>query len=455
MKKNLIPTIALVGRTNVGKSSLFNRLLERPKAIVSSIAGTTRDRNEGECLWRGKIIRIIDTGGLDGDFEDQIDEDIVKQSEIAMKQADLVLFVVDLHDGAMPQERELAKKFVKLKAPVILVGNKADKHADRLSINAPEWQFPGLNVPIPVSAARGAGVGDLLDVIFDKLKSTGHEPVDPKQTLGTRVAVIGKPNVGKSTLLNSVLGEERFITSPIAHTTREPNDTLVKLGDKQYIFIDTAGMRKSGKVKKAGGLEAAAVRRNQRVIKHADVSLLVVDANSPIGTQEKTLAGVLKDSGSGVIVVVNKWDLVEDKTTNTMNEYRDYMAQSFPFLRWVPFIYVSALTKQRVKNLFPIIDMVQEKRSIIIDQETLDDFLERAMRHHAPKRGKGVKPPKVLGLKQTKSQPPTFQLIIKAKRRDVLSVAYVRYIENQLREKFELTGTPIKMNVQIARSVAN
>ena len=156
-----------------------------------------------------------------------------------------------------------------------------------------------------------------------------------------------------------------------------------------------------------------------------------------------------------MIVVVNKWDLVEDKTTNTMNEYRDYMAQSFPFLRWVPFIYVSALTKQRVKNLFPIIDMVQEKRSIIIDQETLDDFLERAMRHHAPKRGKGVKPPKVLGLKQTKSQPPTFQLIIKAKRRDVLSVAYVRYIENQLREKFELTGTPIKMNVQIARSVAN
>jgi GTPase len=454
MKKNRIPTIALIGRTNVGKSSLFNRMLERSKALVSDTAGTTRDRNVGECLWRGKIIHVIDTGGLDVDFDTEIDKDIVKQSELAMKQADLILFVVDLRDGAMPQERELAKKLQQIKTPTILVGNKADRHPDRLSVNSPEWQFPGFDAPFAVSAARGSGVGDLLDLVYDKLEASGTLPVEPARSLGTRVAVIGKPNVGKSTLLNGIIGEERFITSPIAHTTREPNDTLVEVGDKKYVFIDTAGMRKQRKVKKSGGLEAAAVRRNQRVIKHADVSLLVVDATEPIGTQEKTLAGILKNSGSGVIVVVNKWDLVQNKTTNTMNEYRDYMAQSFPFLRWVPFLYVSALKKQRVKNLFAIIDEVQNKRSIEIDQETLDDFLQRAMRHHAPKRGKGVKPPKVLGIKQTRSEPPTFELVIKAKRTDVLSTAYVRYIENQIREKFKLTGTPIKMNVQVATSVS-
>lgn len=454
MKKNPIPTVALVGRTNVGKSSLFNKMIEQRKALVSDIAGTTRDRNEGDCLWRGHVIKLVDTGGLDVDYADEIEENIVMQAELAIKRADLILFVVDLKSGALPQEKGLAEKLAASKKPVIVVGNKAEKHAERMSVNDPEWQFPNLPIPVPVSAVRGSGVGDLLDEIYEKLEERGKPPVEPREVNATKVAVIGKPNVGKSTLLNSILGEDRFITSPIAHTTREPNDMLVTVNDKQYIFIDTAGMRKKGKVKKAGGLEAAAVRRNERVVKIADVTLLVLDATQPIGTQEKTLAGFLKASGSAVIVIVNKWDLVEDKKTNTMNEYRDYIAASLPFVGWAPVMFVSALTKQRVKNVFEEIEKAQKNRLVEIPQDELDEFLARAIVRHKPKKQKGPRPPKVLGIKQVRTGPPTFDLVIKSKRTDTIATAYIRYLQNQMRLHFNLVGTPVKIHVRLAGSVA-
>lgn len=450
-----MPMVVLIGRTNVGKSTLFNRLLEKPKALVSSVPGTTRDRSEGVCIWRGKEICIVDTGGLDVKPQDEIEINIKKQAELAMKKADLILFVVDIKSGPMPQEMELAKMLQKSKVPVLVVGNKAEKPHERESVYLPEWKLQSLSLPIPISAKTGVGVGDMLDEVYASLESRNKMPLDPKKLVATMVAVIGKPNVGKSTLLNSLLGEERFITSAIAHTTREPNDTLVQVNNKNYLFIDTAGMRKKGKVKKSGGLEEAAVNRNQRVINKADITLLVVEANEPIGTQEKTLAGILKDSGSGVIVIVNKWDLVKDKEVNTMNEFRDYFASHFPFLKWAPVIFVSALSKQRVRTIFSVIDEVEKNREFKINQQELYQFLQRAINKHLPSRGKGSKPPKILGMKQVGEKPPYFEVTIKSKRTDSLNKSYLRFLENRLREERKLSGTPIKMHVRGAKSVSD
>lgn len=451
---NQPPVVALVGRTNVGKSTLFNRLLETQKALVSPVAGTTRDRNEGDCLWRGRVIRLVDTGGMDINTSDEMERDILKQAQYAIARADLVVFVVDAKVGAMPQERALATHLRKSGKPVVVVANKAEKIADRLSVENAQWRFPGLSAPLAISAIRGTGVGDLLDHLYEELEKLGKPAIDPKQTEGIKVAVIGKPNVGKSTLLNAILGSERFITSPIAHTTREPNDMLVTRGDTRYVFIDTAGMRKSSKVRKAGGLEAAAVRRNEHVVKLADVTILVIDASQKIGTQEKTLAGFLKQSGSAVIVVVNKWDLVPDKHTNTINRWREYIAGTIPFLAWAPVLFVSALTKQRVQTLFDEIDRVAANRSMSISDQDLAGFLKEAQTRHAPMKGAGQSVPKLLGFKQTRSEPPEFDLIMKAKRTDALSVAYIRFLENRLRERFNLVGTPLRIHIRIATSVS-
>ena len=448
------PIVALVGRTNVGKSTLFNRLLETQKALVSHVAGTTRDRNEGDCLWRGRIIRLIDTGGMDVNLKDEMEKQILKQSEAAVERADLLLFIVDAKSGAMPQEKAFATYLKKTGKPIIVVANKAEKLSERLSVTESEWRFAGLPEPVPISAIRGTGVGDLLDVIYEKLEEKGKPATDPVETEGIKVAVIGKPNVGKSTLLNAILGEERFITSPIAHTTREPNDMLITVGDKRYIFIDTAGMRKQGKVRKSGGLEAAAVERNEYAIKFADVTILVIDINEPIGTQEKTLAGLLKQSGSAVIIVANKWDLIEDKTTTTINRFREYIATSIPFLNWAPVLFISALNKQRVTTLFKEIDRVVESRCREISNQELAGFLVKAQTKHKPMKGKGTTVPKLLGFKQTKTKPPTFDLIMKAKRTDALSIAYMRFLENRLRETFNLVGTPLKIHIRIAKAVS-
>ncbi|TAL50008.1 ribosome biogenesis GTPase Der [Patescibacteria group bacterium] len=448
------PVVALVGRTNVGKSTLFNRLLETQKALVSPTAGTTRDRNEGDCLWRGRVIRLVDTGGMDVNLQDEIERNILKQAEYAIDRADLILFVVDAKVGAMPQEKILASRLRKSGKPIIVVANKAEKVADRLSVENAQWRFQGLAEPMAISAIRGTGVGDLLDRVYDELAEAGKPATDPKETVGIKVAVIGKPNVGKSTLLNAIIGEERFITSAIAHTTREPNDMLLTRGDKRYIFIDTAGMRKQGKVNKAGGLEKEAVKRNEYIVKIADVTILVVDANEPLGAQEKTLAGFLKTSGSAVIVVANKWDLIEDKKTNTINRFREYIAGTIPFLAWAPVLFISAKTKQRVQTLFDEIDRVVANRSIKISDQDLAGFLKDAQTKHAPMKGAGQSVPKLLGFKQIRSEPPEFDLIMKAKRTDALSTAYIRFLENRLREKFNLVGTPLRINIRIARAVS-
>jgi len=453
MNKKL-PTIALVGCTNVGKSTLFNRLLEENKAMVSGVAGTTRDWKEGNCLWQGRHVRVIDTGGLDVDASDKIDADTIKQTHRAIEQADIVLFLVDLQHDPLPQEETLAKELRDSDKPIIVVGNKAESASQRASAHEKQWRLGGLDAPFPISAFRGTGVGDLLDLIYEQLEALGKPAIVATEIDAIKVAVIGKPNVGKSSLLNAILGEERFITSPISHTTREPNDTLVEIDEKKYLMIDTAGMRKKGKVKKTGGLESRGVSRTEMAVRQADVVLFILDASEPMGNQERVLAGMLKDTDAGVIFVMNKWDLVEEKETNTINQYKKYITKSIPFLRWAPMLFVSAKEKQRVRNVFKLIDQVEDNRNKQFSDEELDQFLQDTMKRRSPIRGKGAKPPKVLALQQLSTKPPRFSLVVKAKRANQLSITWVRFVENRMRATFDLEGSPIRIRVITAKSVA-
>jgi GTP-binding protein len=443
-----IPTIALVGRTNVGKSTLFNRLLERKAAIVSDVAGTTRDRKEGICLWRGTVVKFVDTGGLDMERSDEIETNVVKQAMLAVRQADLVLLVVDMPQGPLPQERQLAERLVKSGKPVIVAGNKAESPSLVGAASDPSWRLLSLPAPIPVSGLRGTGTGDLLDAIYDALEATGLSPAPLAEVKAVRVTVVGKPNVGKSSLLNAVMGEERFIVSPIAHTTREPNDVLIEYKGREYVLIDTAGLLKTAKMRRQGAIVEQGAARTERVLPKADVALFVVDVTEPIGTQDKMIAGLIKEAGAGVIIVANKWDLVKDKTPSTMSRMREHIASSLPFVAWAPIVFVSAKTSQRIPELFALVDEVQKNRHAEITEDELESFWRAAVRAHLPSRGKGPKPPEIMGMSQVGTAPPVFNLNIKAKRLDVLHPSYLRFLENRLRKRFGFAGTPIVINVK-------
>jgi GTPase len=442
----MTPKIAIIGRANVGKSTLFNRLVERQEALVSKIPGTTRDRNEADCLWRGRVVRLIDTGGLDVDFKDEIEAEIAKQARYAMKDADVIVFMVDLRDGMLPLDQELAKELSKSKKPVIVVGNKLDKARNKQY----NWKWP-LPDPFPISSTRGTGTGDLLDLIYDALKKIKKEPVDIVEVTDTRIAVIGKPNVGKSSLVNTILGEERFIVSSIAHTTREPNDTLVEINDKNYILIDTAGIRKLAKVKKAHSLESSSVRKSIATLRQSDIALFMIDISKKPTTQDKNLARLITEARVGVILVANKWDLIKDKNTKTMKEFTLDLHRYFPFFTWAPIIFTSALTGQRAKKVFDLVDEVQRARYTEIDQEDLDKFFEKATRKQKPLRGKGAGHPKLYGIKQVGIAPPRFVVTLKGGWATALNPAYLRYLENQLRTQFKLTGTPVKVGVRTTK----
>ncbi|MBI1908371.1 ribosome biogenesis GTPase Der [Candidatus Uhrbacteria bacterium] len=443
-----IPKVALVGRTNVGKSTLFNKLIEEQRSLVSDVAGTTRDRFEADCIWRGKVIRLIDTGGLDVDPSLEIERGVIEQTDLAISDADVVLFLVDVTVGPTTDDYAIAKKLFEAKKPVIVVGNKADTPALRMSAEGVTWRSWPIAKPFPVSAARGTGAGDLLDEVYAELSRIGKEPADVSTVLPMRIAVFGEPNAGKSTLLNALLGEKRFLASSIAHTTRQPNEVAAHIGGRDYLFFDTAGVRRQARRNESGTmLEKYGVQQTIEMLKRVNVVLFVIDINQKITAQDKHLAGLIAEHGASVVLIANKWDLIPDKDTNTINKYDEYIRAHLPQIGFAPIVFISALTGKRVQDTLEVIDRVFASRFTELDDAEAKQFISRAIARHKPSKHKGTWHPNIIGFEQYATNPPRFRLTINAPREDALAESYVKFLERQMRMQFDFEGTPIKINV--------
>jgi GTPase len=438
---NNLPTAVLVGRVNVGKSTLFNCLTETTHALVSTIPGTTRTRNIGQVRWRGRQFRLIDTGGLTFDQSVPLENEIIAQTDIALKEADLVLFVVDMQGDLLPQEKELAKKLMtKFGAKnIMLIGNKADSATERNRMYDADWLKLGLGEPMPVSAVNGSNIGDLLDKIYKHMGKASKRPKTAPEKPALKIAIIGKPNVGKSSFFNKLIGEDRVIVSDMPHTTREPHDTLVNVDGDLIVFIDTAGIRRKTKV--SGDLERQGIGKSLDAIRRADLVLFLLDTSEPITDQDKQLGGFLEEHAKSAIIVVNKWDLAEDNEDSFRNSVREKVYRSFPHLDYAPVVFASALTGYRVHQIFPVIKQAVECKKIIVPQKELDEFMRNIVKVHRPSKGKGVRHPKILGLTQVNSNPPVFEIAIKQKTS--LHISYVQFLKKHLREKYGFFASPV------------
>ncbi len=383
----------------------------------------------------------MDTGGLDVERKNQIERDVLRQAERAMLEAHLILFVTDLQAGLMPQETKIAKKLKDGKKPVILVGNKADNPTIRNLAYNPEWPKLNLGQVYPVSAANGTGVGDLLDRVVEILKTKDKKIENPFEGYATKVAIVGKPNVGKSSLVNRILGEERVIVSDIPHTTREPQDSLLLKDGVPFILIDTAGIRKKARI--MPGVEKAGVKKSLAVLRKADAVALVMDANEGVGAQERHLAGLIEEAGKPTIIVVNKWDLIKNKTAKTMNEYRAKIMNALPSLSWAPIIFSSALSGERADLLLDIAALAQKEAERTIDEPLLEKFMRKIVKEHRPSKARGVRHPYIYSIKQIGVRPPTFLLVIKELA--PIHQSYFRFMEKRLRETFGFKYVPIKI----------
>ncbi|HEU0050564.1 MAG TPA: ribosome biogenesis GTPase Der [Patescibacteria group bacterium] len=445
------PLVAIVGRTNVGKSTLWNRLTETSHAIVSSDLHTTRDRRFGTVLWHGAAFEIVDTGGMDTE-SDEIGRNIRAQAENAIKQADLILFVIDAKSGILPQDQTLAREVKKFRKPVWLMANKTDTLA--ILSNAHESSVFQLNFGAPhsVSATTSFGIGDFLDELVVELDRLGHpaEPVEEKERL--KIAIIGRPNVGKSSLTNAILGEERVIVSPIPHTTREPQDTNLVYKDHELTLVDTAGVRQLSRA--STKIEEASIARNEQAIKSADIALLVFDATEAPSAQDRRLAGLLEDANKGLILVANKWDLVEQKSSQTATEYELLIRQLFPFLDWAPVMFVSALTGQRVTHLLDQALAIQQERLRHIDYNALNRLLKSCIKAKRPLQSYGPKSPRIYDAAQIGHAPPTFLITVHGEK-DNIHPSWLKFFEKRLRDKFGYKGTPIQVkarHIPVAKS---
>lgn len=427
-----MPLVAVVGRPNVGKSTFFNKVVGRRVSIVEDSPGVTRDRIYAEAEWRGKAFALIDTGGIEPDSTDIILSQMRAQAEIAMDTADVILFMVDGKDGLTASDREVGSMLMKTGKEVVLVVNKID--SPKLPDDFYDFYELGLGEPIPISAANMFNLGDVLDMIIEKMPDVDESEEDDT----TKIAVIGKPNVGKSSLINALLGEERVIVSDVAGTTRDSIDTPFTRGEDKYILIDTAGIRRKSKV--TGDIEKYSVIRAIAAIERCDVALLMIDAKEGVTDQDKKIAGIAHEAGKGIVVVVNKWDLIE-KETNTMNEYRKKLAEELTFMSYAPSVFISVLTKQRLNNVIDMVKFVSEKRALRVPTGQLNSLIADATMMNQPPSDKG-KRLKIYYVTQVGVKPPLFSF--KINDRELMHFSYARYLENKIREGFGFEGTSIK-----------
>jgi len=438
-----LPRVIIIGRANTGKSTLFNRLSSSTKAIVSDIPGTTRDRKEANVHWLGRHFTLVDTGGLNVNTQDPIEQQIAIQTVRGLSVSDLILFVCDARDGITSTDQEIAVwlRKQKLKLPILVVVNKADNQRQRQTIH--EFNRFGLGQPWPISAVNGSGTGDLLDHILTIIKSAEK----PEEAI-VKVAIVGKPNVGKSSLINSLLNEERMIVSPIPHTTRDAQDIDLTFQGQKITLIDTAGIRR--RFKKSNRLELASVGQAAASISRADVVLLMTEAHQSLSFQDKDIADQIIAAGSSVIIIGNKWDLLPDKSSRSEKKLLDYYHGYLNWLSFAPLVFLSAKEKTKKTKLLTTILEVNAERSRWIDDNAAAKLLHDAVKKHLPSRGKGTNQPYIYTFKQVDIKPPTF--VLKIKQKTSLHQSYLKFLENSLRRKFGFTGTPIKIYVEKVRS---
>lgn len=432
------PTVAIVGRPNVGKSTFFNYIVGTRISIVEDVAGVTRDRVYADANWRNREFTLIDTGGIEPESDDVIISQMREQANIAMQVADVVVFITDFKQGITAQDQEIALMLKKSKKPVVLVCNKADGYG-KTSDEIYEFYNLGLGDPYPVSSTNATGIGDVLDAIYEHFpEDDGIEEDDEI----IKVAVIGKPNVGKSSLINKILGENRVIVSDIAGTTRDAIDTPFENDMGKFVFIDTAGIRRKSKVNES--IEKFSVMRTLLAIERADVCLLMIDANEGVTEQDTKIAGEAHEAGKGVIIVVNKWDEVE-KETGTLEKYKKDVYNRLSYLSYAPIVFISAKTGQRVDKLFDMIINVANNNAMRISTSVLNDVINEAIAVVQPPTDKG-KRLKILYGTQASTKPPTFVIFVNDK--ELFHFSYERYLVNQIRNNFGMQGTPIRVIVR-------
>ena len=432
------PIVAVVGRPNVGKSTLFNALAGEKIAIVKDTPGITRDRIYADVNWLDSSFTLVDTGGIEPDSKDIILSQMREQAEIAMATADVIIFLVDVKQGLVDADSKVADMLRRSHKPVVLVVNKVDSF-DKFMANTYEFYQLGIGEPIPISAANRLGIGDMLDIVASHFPA---EKADEEEDDRPRIAIVGKPNVGKSSLINKLLGENRLIVSDIAGTTRDAVDTEVVHNGKEYIFIDTAGLRRKNKIKEE--LERYMIIRTVSAVERADIVVLVIDAGEGVTEQDAKIAGIAHERGKGMIIAVNKWDSIV-KDDKTIYKFTRKIQDTLSFMQYAEMIFISALTGQRLPKLFDTIDAVIENSTLRISTGVLNEIVTEAVAMQQPPSDKG-KRLRLYYITQAAVKPPTFVIFVNDK--ELMHFSYTRYIENQIRNAFGFRGTPLKFIIR-------
>ena len=432
------PIVAVVGRPNVGKSTLFNKLVGRRLSIVEDTPGVTRDRIYGDSEWRNRPFMLIDTGGIEPASDDVILSQMRNQAQLAIDSADVIVMVTDLRSGVVATDMEVAAMLQKSGRPVVLCVNKCDS-VGNMPAEFYEFYNLGLGEPYPVSAVHGHGTGDLLDAIFEYFPPESPEEQDDEYI---KVAIIGKPNAGKSSLVNKVAGEERVIVSDIAGTTRDAIDTVIENDKGKFVFIDTAGIRRKSRIR--DNVEKYSIIRAEAAVDRADVCVIMIDATEGFTEQDSKVAGIAHEKGKGCIIAVNKWDAIE-KDGGTMNTFRKKLENDFSFMAYAPIIFISAKTGQRIDRLFELITYVANQNATRISTGMLNDVLADATARVQPPSDKG-KRLKIYYITQPSTKPPTFVCFVN--NADLFHFSYQRYLENKIRETFGLEGTPVRFIIR-------